>query len=72
MYITRFTYEYTPYIRSINMIVTSRDAEGHPMGYEVWPSVEERGRWIVDDEPTIIVHPILSEYNEGCVRRVTT
>jgi hypothetical protein len=71
MYITHFTYDYAPYVRSIYMMVTGHDSDGHPMGYEVWPS-GMAGTWIVDDEPTIIVHPILSERSEHRVLRAVT
>lgn len=72
MQITRFTYEYGAFVRSISMIVTGRDGSDHLIGYEVWRSVDVNDTWIVDDEPTIIVHPILSERSEGRVRRVFT
>lgn len=75
MEVTRFVYEYTPYIMTIDMIVTNTDDQGHPMGYRVWQDVEfahDNTRWVVDDEPTILIHPIVERHAMGRMRRVET
>jgi len=76
MEITHFVYEVTPYFKTIDMIVTSEDADGHPMGYEVWKDGNQMASgsqfWIIDDEPTIIIHPIESRRSVGRITRGTT
>lgn len=73
MHITHFVYKYGDMHKTIDMIVTSTDDKGQPMGYEVWEQSTAAGKvWIVDDEPTIITNPIESQRDQGRILRMVT
>jgi len=67
--VRRYTYPYNGQEREIYMIVTSITDTNEPVGYEVWRAADNR--WIVDDEPTTIVHRILTDEVVISVQRVT-
>jgi hypothetical protein len=82
MQVTRFDYQYGDEIRTIDMIVVGHTdlvkrltADPAPYGYEVkYDMSRDDGSvsWTIDDEPTTIIHPIVSYEPLGIVRRVIT
>lgn len=70
MKIMHFDYEYGENILGIDLILTGYSPMGYPAGWEVRidPTMSLNNRWVVDDEPTVIVHPIVDSYEVGTVR----
>jgi hypothetical protein len=58
---------------SIDLLVTGYDdyTDG-PTGYQVWPVKTESDQFVVDDQPTTIVHPILYRERLGFAHRLLT
>lgn len=73
--LVRYTYQYGESTREVTMLVTGLDDEGQPMGYQVWPVSDENlvsTEWFVDDEATVLVHPILTSEITAQIKRVST
>ena len=67
--------EHTPYVQTVDMIVTGTDKEGRPYGYEAVREAQfahGTTRWTVMDYLTVLVHPILERRVVGTVGRVET
>jgi len=77
MHVWKFAYQYGAEVREITLLLVRNDKKGQPVGYELWPfsadlaSGDPIRRWIVDDEPTTIIHQIVAHEDLGRIREVT-
>lgn len=68
MLVVEYTYLYGDSERSLTMLVIGGTAD-EPVGFEAWKMAGESG-WMIDDDPTVIVHPIVRRKTVGKVRGV--
>jgi hypothetical protein len=67
MKIIRYQYEYAGDVLKIDLLVTGLNDKDMPVGYQVWPDLMIMGQWNVDDEQTVLIHPIVHRYTMGRV-----
>ena len=70
MEIVRFKYDHGGEIMSIDLLLTGHDEKERPLGFQVWSDPDILYKWHVDDEPTIIVHPIVHRYRIATIGSV--
>jgi hypothetical protein len=65
MRLVEYTYESEHGIEAIVLLQT-----GEATGFEAWRSATNDGTWVIDQQPTRIIHPIVSVETVGYIVKV--
>lgn len=72
MKLHQIAYKYGGEVRTIIMMVINWNGRFGPLGFEARPdlTMSTENRWVLDDEPTTIIHPIVDSTPLGTISRV--